>query len=213
MTASATVPATPVLARATPRRFGLVLLAAGAFLVLAAAGYAFPRWLTFLLTMAAGNGLVSLGIVALMRGGVVPFGQGMVFATGGYTAGSTPEAWGISRDVGSNRAKQRFKEGFLANRLLVRNHCRKLNFHTLLTSNRLDPVRFNGTRLAKEKHMKYLFLIVTVTISFSATGCLVSERRGGGYGHYQQREVIHERTEVFVAAPQVVLRPPVVIVR
>jgi len=54
--------------------------------LLAAAGYVFPRWLTFLLTMAAGNGLVSLGIVALMRGGVVPFGQGMVFAAGGYTA-------------------------------------------------------------------------------------------------------------------------------
>jgi len=64
----------------------VVLLAAGAFVLLAAAGWVFPRWLTFLLTMAAGNGLVSLGIVALMRGGVVPFGQGMVFAAGGYTA-------------------------------------------------------------------------------------------------------------------------------
>ena len=64
----------------------MVLLAAGAFVLLAAAGWVFPRWLTFLLTMAAGNGLVSLGIVALMRGGVVPFGQGMVFAAGGYTA-------------------------------------------------------------------------------------------------------------------------------
>ena len=36
--------------------------------------------------MAAANGLVSLGIVLLMRGGVVPFGQGMVFAVGGYAA-------------------------------------------------------------------------------------------------------------------------------
>jgi ABC-type branched-subunit amino acid transport system permease subunit len=61
-------------------------LAAAAFLVLAVAGFFFPKWLTFLLTMAAGNGLVSLGIVALMRGGVVPFGQGMVFAAGGYVA-------------------------------------------------------------------------------------------------------------------------------
>jgi len=86
MTASATAASVPALARATPRRFGVVLLAAGAFVLLAAAGYVFPRWLTFLLTMAAGNGLVSLGIVALMRGGVVPFGQGMVFAAGGYTA-------------------------------------------------------------------------------------------------------------------------------
>jgi len=50
------------------------------------AGAAMPAWLTFLLTMAAANGLVSLGIVLLMRGGVVSFGQGMVFAVGGYTA-------------------------------------------------------------------------------------------------------------------------------
>jgi len=86
MTASATAASAPALARPAPRRFGVVLLAAGAFVLLAAAGWVFPRWLTFLLTMAAGNGLVSLGIVALMRGGVVPFGQGMVFAAGGYTA-------------------------------------------------------------------------------------------------------------------------------
>ena len=86
MTASATAASAPALARASPGRFGVVLLAAGAFVLLAAAGWVFPRWLTFLLTMAAGNGLVSLGIVALMRGGVVPFGQGMVFAAGGYTA-------------------------------------------------------------------------------------------------------------------------------
>src|SRR6478609_9645898 len=72
MTASATTASAPALARAAPGRVGLVVLAAGAFVLLAAAGYVFPRWLTFLLTMAAGNGLVSLGIVALMRGGVAP---------------------------------------------------------------------------------------------------------------------------------------------
>ncbi len=57
-----------------------------AFAVLSVAGLLSPKWLTFLITMAAANGLVSLGIVGLMRGGVVPFGQGMVFAIGGYTA-------------------------------------------------------------------------------------------------------------------------------
>jgi ABC-type branched-subunit amino acid transport system permease subunit len=55
----------------------VLLVGAGAFL---------PKWLTFLLTMAASHGLVSLGIVVLMRCGVVSFGQGMVFALGGYTA-------------------------------------------------------------------------------------------------------------------------------
>ncbi len=65
-------------------RLPVLGLAAGA--VLAIAGLFMPRWLTFLITMAAANGLVSLGIVGLMRGGVVPFGQGMMLAAGGYTA-------------------------------------------------------------------------------------------------------------------------------
>jgi branched-chain amino acid transport system permease protein len=43
-----------------------------------------PKWLQFMLTMAMANGLVSLGIVLLMRGGVVPFGQGLMAALGGY---------------------------------------------------------------------------------------------------------------------------------
>jgi len=60
---------------------GLVLIA-----LLIGAGALLPKWLTFLLTMAASHGLVSLGIVVLMRCGVVSFGQGMVFALGGYTA-------------------------------------------------------------------------------------------------------------------------------
>ena len=62
------------------------LLGIAAFALLAAVGWFSPKWLTFLVTMAAANGLVSLGIVGLMRGGVVPFGQGMVFAVGGYAA-------------------------------------------------------------------------------------------------------------------------------
>jgi len=68
------------------RRGRLVLFGVIAFAALAAAGLFAPKWLTYLITMSAGHGLVSLGIVALMRGGVVPFGQGMVFAIGGYTA-------------------------------------------------------------------------------------------------------------------------------
>lgn len=61
--------------------YGALLAAA-----LLAAGRALPTWLAFLVTMAAAQGLVSLGIVLLMRSGVVSFGQGLVFAAGGYTA-------------------------------------------------------------------------------------------------------------------------------
>ena len=64
-----------------PAAIGLLLTA-----LLLGAGWLMPKWLTFLITMAASHGLVSLGIVLLMRGGVVPFGQGMVFAIGGYPA-------------------------------------------------------------------------------------------------------------------------------
>ena len=70
---------------------GLALAAA-----LLVAGWFMPKWLTFLITMAAANGMVSLGIVLLMRCGVVPFGQGMVFAIGGYTAGLAFNELGVT---------------------------------------------------------------------------------------------------------------------
>ena len=80
----AKLPGKPAAAITTHRR--TVLAGLVVFVLLAVAGFFSPKWLTFLVTMAAANGLVSLGIVGLMRGGVVPFGQGMVFAIGGYTA-------------------------------------------------------------------------------------------------------------------------------
>jgi branched-chain amino acid transport system permease protein len=64
----------------------IALAGAASCVVLLAIGWFAPKWLTFLVTMAAANGLVSLGIVGLMRGGVVPFGQGMMLAIGGYAA-------------------------------------------------------------------------------------------------------------------------------
>lgn len=77
-----------------------VLGGLAAFALLAVAGWFAPKWLTFLVTMAAGNGLVSLGIVVLMRGGVVPFGQGMVFAIGGYTAALLYNKAGFTDAIG-----------------------------------------------------------------------------------------------------------------
>ncbi len=76
----------------------LRILGAGllAMVALLLAGSLMPKWLVFLLTMAAANGLVSLGIVLLMRSGVVSFGQGLVFAVGGYTAALLFGKLGIS---------------------------------------------------------------------------------------------------------------------
>ena len=71
--------------------FTVLLIVAGAFM---------PKWLTFLLTLAASHGLVSLGIVLLMRGGVVSFGQGLVFAAGAYAAALVFNKLGITDAIG-----------------------------------------------------------------------------------------------------------------
>jgi branched-chain amino acid transport system permease protein len=72
---------------------GLGIAAVAALLV---AGLALPKWLLFLCAMAGANGIVCLGIVLLMRGGVVSFGQGLVFAGGGYAAAILANRLGVS---------------------------------------------------------------------------------------------------------------------
>ena len=67
-------------------RRALTLSAAGTVVALLALGAFLPRWLLFLVTMAASHGIVSLGILLIMRGGLVSFGQGLFFAVGAYTA-------------------------------------------------------------------------------------------------------------------------------
>lgn len=46
-----------------------------------------PQWATFLITVAAGRGLVVLGLLLLFRAGLVSFGQGLYFCLGAYTVG------------------------------------------------------------------------------------------------------------------------------
>ena len=60
------------------------------------AGLVMPKWLLFLSTMALSHGIVSMGIVLLMRSGVVSFGQGFVFALGGYGAALMARHLGIT---------------------------------------------------------------------------------------------------------------------
>ena len=67
-----------------------------AIVALLIAGLTAPKWLLFLCTMSAANGLVSLGIILLMRGGVVSFGQGLVFAAGGYATAFLSNKLGVS---------------------------------------------------------------------------------------------------------------------
>jgi hypothetical protein len=63
-------------------RSNMLIWGGGVTLLLLIAGYLMPKWALFLCTMAMSHGLVSLGIVVLMRSGVVSFGQGFSFAIG-----------------------------------------------------------------------------------------------------------------------------------
>jgi len=87
-------------AAVAPSRFRVAFAGIVFTIMLAAAGVLMPKWLTFLITMAAAQGLVSLGIVLLMRGGVVPFGQGMMFAIGGYAAALAYNRLGFTDALG-----------------------------------------------------------------------------------------------------------------
>jgi ABC-type branched-subunit amino acid transport system permease subunit len=74
----------------------VMLCCAGSIVLLLIAGFIVPKWLMSLGTIALANGLVSLGILIMMRSGVVPFGQGLVFAAGGYAAALAFNKLGIT---------------------------------------------------------------------------------------------------------------------
>lgn len=74
------------------------LLAVVALVVLGFAGRLLPDWAMFLVTMALAKGLVSLGIVTMMRGGLVSFGQGLYYCIGAYMAALVAQATG-STDI------------------------------------------------------------------------------------------------------------------
>ena len=55
--------------------------------VLLVAGPWLPSWALSLATIALGKGLVVLGLLLLMRTGLVSFGQGLYYCIGAYAAG------------------------------------------------------------------------------------------------------------------------------
>lgn len=68
------------------KRSGL-LLKLLALVVFVALGWILPDWMVFLLTNALARGLVVLGVVLLMRAGLISFGQALFFGAGAYAAG------------------------------------------------------------------------------------------------------------------------------
>ncbi|MCR9125106.1 MAG: branched-chain amino acid ABC transporter permease [Rhodobacteraceae bacterium] len=74
----------------------LTLSAAAAFVLLALGALVLPDWAMFLFAMALAKGLVCLGIVGMMRGGLVSFGQGLYYCLGAYTATLVANTFGVS---------------------------------------------------------------------------------------------------------------------
>jgi branched-chain amino acid transport system permease protein len=72
---------------------------AAALVGLLALGVVLPSWLVFLLTVAFAKGLVVLGLVVMMRAGLVSFGQGLYFGLGAYTAGLVTNFLGVTDAV------------------------------------------------------------------------------------------------------------------
>ena len=66
-----------------------------ALLAVALVGPLLPSWATYLFTVATAKGLVALGLLLLMRTGLVSFGQGLYFGIGAYAAGVGADALGL----------------------------------------------------------------------------------------------------------------------
>jgi branched-chain amino acid transport system permease protein len=81
-------------------RFRRTTLGLGvALLALGLAAPILPKWALFLVTISIGKGLTALGLLLLMRTGLVSFGQGLYFATGAYAAGVASDAFQVGDAV------------------------------------------------------------------------------------------------------------------
>lgn len=74
----------------TPRTLALILVA-----ILAIGPFA-PQWTLFLLTVALAKGLVVLGLMMLLRCGLVSFGQALYYCLGAYAAGMLGRLYEVS---------------------------------------------------------------------------------------------------------------------
>jgi len=69
------------------------------FVALVLLGRVLPNWFVLVATLAFAKGIVALGLVVLMRCGLVSFGQGIFFCTGAYAAGLTIRLLGLDDGV------------------------------------------------------------------------------------------------------------------
>jgi branched-chain amino acid transport system permease protein len=60
------------------------------------AGLWLPQWAIFIATISFAKGLVALGLMLLLRAGLVSFGQALYYCLGGYAAGALGRFLGVS---------------------------------------------------------------------------------------------------------------------
>jgi len=72
------------------------LLLALVFLFVVSFGVLLPQWAMFIVTIAIARGLVALGLLLLLRAGLVSFGQALYYCLGAYAAGALGRFLGVS---------------------------------------------------------------------------------------------------------------------
>jgi ABC-type branched-subunit amino acid transport system permease subunit len=78
------------------KRDRTIAVVAASFVVLAIAGPWLPQWAMFIMTVAFARGLVALGLLLLLRTGLVSFGQALFYCLGAYSAGALGRFFGVS---------------------------------------------------------------------------------------------------------------------
>ena len=73
----------------------LPLAAIAVFAVIAVLPLFLSNWIGFLIALALAKGIVVLGVVLLLRGGLISFGHALYFAMGAYTVGFLANRFGI----------------------------------------------------------------------------------------------------------------------
>ena len=81
---------------ALPRGLPTGWLIAAVFTAVAASGLVLPAWMISVGLSAMSQGIVVLGLVVLMRAGLISFGQGLYFGLGGYAVGLLSLEFGIT---------------------------------------------------------------------------------------------------------------------
>lgn len=78
------------------KRDNTVRILVGIMVLLMLTGPLLPRWAMFLINISLCYGTVVLGMMLLMRTGVVSFGHGLYYCLGAYAAGSLDVLFGVS---------------------------------------------------------------------------------------------------------------------